>query len=130
MTAVGSVLQAERERQGRTLKEVSDKINIKEIYLSALETETFTDIPGDVFVKGFIRNYANYLGLDGAALVREYKQNSLPAAANPVVQEKVKKQPKGAKPVTRERRKQGLLPEITIIAGVILFLLLCLWLIF
>ena len=69
MPTVGEVLRTERERQGRTLKEISDALNIKRQYLAALEEDRYDDIPGVVFVKGFIRNYGNCLGMDGGALV-------------------------------------------------------------
>ena len=59
MPTVGEVLRTERERQGRTLKEISDALNIKRQYLAALEEDRYDDIPGVVFVKGFIRNYGN-----------------------------------------------------------------------
>lgn len=73
MPTVGEVLRMERERQGRTLKEISDALNIKRQYLAALEEDRYDDIPGVVFVKGFIRNYGNCLGMDGGALVDTYK---------------------------------------------------------
>ena len=73
MPTVGEVLRTERERQGRTLKEISDALNIKRQYLAALEEDRYDDIPGVVFVKGFIRNYGNCLGMDGGALVDTYK---------------------------------------------------------
>lgn len=128
MVSVGKILQSEREAQSRTLKEISDQLNIKEVYLSAVEKEEFNRIPGDVFVKGFIRNYANFLGLDGDALVKEYKSGVFSAEFKPSTRAIDKKQIK--RPHVMVREKQKLLQKLTIIAGVILFLLLCMWLIF
>ena len=85
MSSIGRVLQQEREQQGRTLKEVSDAVNIKEAYLDALEKENFDVIPGAVFVKGFIRTYAEYLGLDGAELVTAYKKDVVARKPKPEV---------------------------------------------
>jgi len=128
LTSVGKILQSEREAQGRTLKEVSDTLNIKEIYLSAVENEEFNRIPGDVFVKGFIRNYANFLGLDGDALVKEYKSGVFSVEYKPSTRAIDKKKVKRSHVIVRE--KQKLLQKFTIVAGIILFLLLCMWLIF
>lgn len=130
MSSVGEVLRLERERQGRTLKEVSDALHIKREYLSALEEEQYDDIPGAVFVKGFIRNYGNYLDLDGAVLVEEYKA----AAANirtprPEVRPAPSGRTRPRRRAAKRRRKSGRWPEITIVAGVILFLLLIIWMI-
>lgn len=125
MDAIGKILQEERQRQGKTLKEVSDILNIKEAYLAAIENCEYAVIPGEVFVKGFIRNYGNCLGLDGAALVQEYKQGLLP----PVSAKKVRPaKPAQTAPRDAWRKKEGKWPEITVIAGAVLFVLLCAWL--
>ena len=128
MPSVGEVLRLERERQGRTLKEVSDALNIRQEYLAALEAEKYDVIPGVVFVKGFIRNYGNYLELDGNVLVDEYKNFLAGSSPKPEVRtvapaRKVKIKHKSIK----KRNRNGRWPEITIIAGIILFLLLILW---
>ena len=72
MSSIGNILRTERETQGRTLTEVSKAVYIKTKYLSALEEENFAVIPGEVYVKGFIRAYASYLGMDGEELVAQY----------------------------------------------------------
>ena len=126
LSSIGTRLRQERERQGRTLKEVADATNIKEAYLAAVETERFDTIPGVVFVKGFIRTYANYLGLNGDALVEEYKESFVSRTPQPEVR------PVTGNPVRKERgkerRRQGKWQEITLVAGIILFLLLIIWL--
>ncbi len=127
MSSVGEVLRLERERQGRTLKEVSDALHIKREYLAALEEEQYDHIPGTVFVKGFIRNYGNYLQLDGAALVEEFKSSLADSRTpNPDVRPAaIKARPRRSG--KRRRKRNSRWPEITIVAGVILFLLLVVW---
>ncbi|WP_292018738.1 helix-turn-helix domain-containing protein [Megasphaera sp. UBA4382] len=129
MSSIGRVLQQEREQQGRTLKEVSDAVNIKEGYLDALEKEDFDVIPGAVFVKGFIRTYAEYLGLDGAGLVTAYKEEVLARKPRPEVRP-VAQSPERAEREKRqkERNRQSKWQGITILSGIILFLLLIIWL--
>lgn len=130
MSSLGEVLKQERERQQRTLKEVSDALNIKQSYLEALEKNEFDTIPGLVFVKGYTRNYGNYLGMNGAKLVQEYKETFEAKAPQPEVRlaaEPVKPQSNGSSRGGRRGTKQGKWPEITIIAGIIIFLLLIIW---
>jgi hypothetical protein len=56
------------------ITEVEDATKIRAKYLRALENEEWNLLPGSTFVKSFLREYAAYLGLDGRALVEEYKQ--------------------------------------------------------
>ena len=102
MSSIGRVLQQEREQQGRTLKEVSDAVNIKEAYLDALEKENFDVIPGAVVVKGFIRTYAEYLGLDGAELVTAYKKDVVARKPKPEVWQRTRNGQEG-----KNGRKNG-----------------------
>lgn len=128
MSSLGTILRKEREKQGRTLKEVSDALNIKTEYLEALEKDTYDDIPGVVFVKGFTRNYGNYLGLDGAALVQKYKGTFVATVPQPDVRPAaVQHVPQKKKKNGKKRNKQGKWPEITIIAGIVICLLLIIW---
>jgi cytoskeletal protein RodZ len=71
--SVGAALREARERQGISLEDVARKTNIRLNYLEAIEQERFDAVPGDVFVRGIIRQYGNFLGLDGMELVRQYR---------------------------------------------------------
>lgn len=127
-SSIGEVLRLAREQQGLTLQDVSDALNIKRDYLEALEKDEYDAIPGAVFVKGFIRNYGNFLELDGVALAREYKENVEERTPQPEVRTimPVKKK-KVRKESKKKKQRQGKWPEITIIAGIIIFLLLIIW---
>lgn len=126
MSSIGNILRTERETQGRTLTEVSKAVYIKTKYLSALEEENFAAIPGEVYVKGFIRAYASYLGMDGEELVAQYDGPSESILLQKETPTAVTEVGKGRR---RRRRKTVSWPEITIIIGVILFILLIVWLI-
>ena len=126
MSSIGNILRTERETQGRTLTEVSKAVYIKTKYLSALEEENFAVIPGEVYVKGFIRAYASYLGMDGEELVAQYDG---PSESILLQKETPTAVTEGGKGRRRRRRKAVSWPEITIIVGVILFILLIVWLI-
>lgn len=75
-TGVGALLYASRERLGEDLREIAGTLHIRFIYLQAIEESRFDDLPGAAYVIGFIRSYADYLGLDSAEVVRRYKEEA------------------------------------------------------
>ncbi len=72
MKEIGRRLKARREELGLTMDQVQAETKIRRRYLEALEAGKDEVIPGEVYVKGFLRFYANFLGLDGVGLVKEY----------------------------------------------------------
>lgn len=73
MLAIGEELRAAREKKGLSLDQVADETNIARRYLGALETEDFSIFPGDPYIIGFLRNYAEYLGLEARDFVGAFK---------------------------------------------------------
>ncbi len=69
---VGQYLRQEREKRKVTLDSVAKVTRITKENLEALENDEFQAIPAPVFVRGFLRNYATYLGLDPKELVARY----------------------------------------------------------
>jgi hypothetical protein len=69
---IGNSLREARERQGLGYPEIELATKIRAKYIRALEEEDFTSIPGDAYIRGFLRTYADYLGLDGDIYVDEY----------------------------------------------------------
>jgi cytoskeleton protein RodZ len=84
MTPIGEQLRATRERKGLTLDRVADETNISKRYLAALEEEDFTVFPGDPYVIGFLRNYAEYLGLPSDELANSYKNMRIQEQPMPI----------------------------------------------
>jgi cytoskeletal protein RodZ len=72
MFEIGSSLREARERQGLAFPQVEAATKIRGKYLRALEDEQFEQLPAETYVKGFLRTYADYLGLDGQLYVDEY----------------------------------------------------------
>ncbi len=72
MFEIGNSLREARERQGLGYPEIELATKIRAKYIRALEEEDFTSIPGDAYIRGFLRTYAEYLGLDGDVYVDEY----------------------------------------------------------
>ena len=72
MFEIGYSLRAARERQGIDLPEAELATKIRAKYIRALEEEDFDALPADTYARGFLRTYADYLGLDGEIYVDEY----------------------------------------------------------
>jgi cytoskeletal protein RodZ len=64
MGQFGELLKEARQNKGVSLEEIEEELRIRKKYLQALEEEDFSIMPPEVYVKGFLRNYAIYLGLD------------------------------------------------------------------
>ena len=71
MFEIGTSLRRVRERRGLELTDVERETRIRTRYLKALEDERFELIPGAAYAKGFLRTYADYLGLDADRFVDE-----------------------------------------------------------
>jgi hypothetical protein len=72
MFEIGNSLHEARIRQGLDLGTVEAATKIRAKYVKALEEEQFETLPAQTYVKGFLRTYADYLGLDGQLYVDEY----------------------------------------------------------
>jgi hypothetical protein len=72
MFEIGSSLREARTKRGLSPADVHRAIRIRERYLTALEEERWELLPGDAYGKGFLRTYADFLGLQGQLYVDEY----------------------------------------------------------
>jgi len=72
MDSFGEYLKRERELRGVTLEEIAKASNISKTYLNSLENDDFENLPAEVFIKGFIRCYAENTGMDGSEAVLAY----------------------------------------------------------
>jgi len=73
-TALGERLLAARERKGVDLYRAERDTKIRVRYLAALERGDYNELPGTVYTKGFLRNYALYLGLNPDDVLEQYRQ--------------------------------------------------------
>ena len=74
---VGSLLRATRTRLGEDLRDIADVLCIRYLYLEAIEDCRYGDLPGDTYVIGFIRSYAEHMGLDGEEVVRRFRAEQI-----------------------------------------------------
>ena len=71
----GSYLKHERELRGVPLEEISRITKIHIRFLEALEDNRFDELPGEVFIKGYIRSYANIIGSDADEMLNSYEES-------------------------------------------------------
>src|ERR1041384_4816030 len=64
-SGIGATLQAARERAGASVAAVAGTLRVQPAHLAAIEQGRFGELPGQVYVIGFVRSYAEYLGFDG-----------------------------------------------------------------
>ena len=82
--SVGTLLREARLAKGLSLAEAEQGTSIRGRYLEALEKDEYDKTPGEVFLKGMIRNYGNFLGLNGPELVQLYKAGAAGVAKEAV----------------------------------------------
>ena len=70
---IGPVLEKARKERGLTLDEAEHATKIRKRYLAGLEREDYGVLPDAVYARGFLKTYANYLGLDGEELAQELR---------------------------------------------------------
>jgi len=72
LATFGEELKREREIRGISLKEIADETKISKRFLEALERNDHKTLPAPVFTRGFVRQYARYLGLNSEDMVNRY----------------------------------------------------------
>lgn len=71
--SVAALLREARESSGLDLGEVAAQLRIRRVYLQAIEDGRFDELPGPVYAVGFVRAFAEQLGLDGEEMVKRFK---------------------------------------------------------
>jgi transcriptional regulator with XRE-family HTH domain len=86
MPALGERFRAARESRGLSLADVSEQIRIRSVYLAAIEEERWNAIGAPVYIRGFLRTYARFLGLDPEEVVTDFngeRQQEAPSEIPP-----------------------------------------------
>jgi Helix-turn-helix domain/RodZ C-terminal domain len=85
---IGASLREARETRGLSLDDVQKALRFRERYLTALEEERWEQLPGgDAYVKGFLRTYAEFLGLNGTLYIDEFNARIASQDEEPIVPE-------------------------------------------
>lgn len=72
MREIGAALAERRKVRGMTIEKVAQILKIRIPYLKAMEKGEWSELPGDVYARGFVKRYAQFLGLDGDKLLAPY----------------------------------------------------------
>lgn len=75
---IGRVLERTRKERGLSLEEAEKATKIRRRYLEGLEQDDYTVLPDAVYARGFLKTYANFLGLDGEELSQELRTRKKP----------------------------------------------------
>jgi cytoskeleton protein RodZ len=78
---IGNTLREARVRRNLTLQQVEEDIKIRVKYVQAMENEDWDVMPGVTYVKGFLRTYATYLGLDPEVIIGEFRSRGMAPSA-------------------------------------------------
>lgn len=76
MANVGEILRQARQEKGISLSQAEEDTKIRVKYLMALEEDNYAVIPGKAYVKGFLKIYSNYLGLNSEDIMMNFKSGS------------------------------------------------------
>jgi len=78
---IGNTLREARVRRNLTLQQVEEDIKIRVKYVQAMENEDWDVMPGVTYVKGFLRTYSTYLGLDPDVIIGEFRSRGMAPSA-------------------------------------------------
>jgi cytoskeleton protein RodZ len=81
--ALGERFRAAREARGLALSDVAEQIRIRSVYLAAIEEENWNAIGAPVYIRGFLRTYARFLGIDPEEAVAAFNRTQPVPAAPP-----------------------------------------------
>jgi transcriptional regulator with XRE-family HTH domain len=76
MESVGELLRREREAQGKSIEDVAKVTRMSAQTLAAIEEDRFNALPAPVYVKGHLRTYARFLGLDEEEIIQRYMRST------------------------------------------------------
>lgn len=86
MESIGQILKSAREHQGRSIAEAAEAIKAKQMIIQAIEANDFEELIAPVYARGFIKLYAEYLGLNPQPLLQIYRRQSEQPAATKTYQ--------------------------------------------
>jgi hypothetical protein len=122
MFEIGSSLREARLRQGLDFPEIEAGTKIRGKYLRALEDEQFAQLPAQTYVKGFLRTYAEYLGLDGELYVDEFNSRYVVGEDEPPIRAR-----RTARPHVRKRVQSNVLLAALVGIALVTALVIAAW---
>lgn len=126
-STIGARLKTARIDKGLTIDDLQQITKIQKRYLIAIEDEQFDKLPGDFYVRAFVKQYAETVDLDGNALLEEYRDQLPSMQTEKLVQNVDEVQPTRVasreQPTSPANRVRNYLPTIVVTAIVVVILL-------
>jgi cytoskeleton protein RodZ len=112
MDELGQILRQAREKKGLSIEQVYEKTRINVHYLEALESGEYGALPSRTHTRGFLRNYARFLGLDPDPLIERYTQSQ--AHQQQIVKENQKAEETQPAPIAPELNGQPFFDPVNV----------------
>ena len=127
MADIGDKLRSAREAKGLSIEDIEKATKIQGRYLTAIEQNDFDKLPGDFYVRAFIRQYAQIVGLDGKKLLSEYHEDIPKAEPDEFVEDSIDNKSEEVRKTTSSKKKiwQDYLPRIIVGLAIIVVVLVC-----
>ena len=125
MADIGEKLKSAREAKGLSIEDIEKATKIQSRYLTAIEKDEFDKLPGDFYVRAFIRQYAQVVGLDGKELLSDYHEDVPEADPDEYVENSIDNKSEEVRETTNNKKNlwKNYLPRIAIALGVIIVIL-------
>lgn len=125
MADIGDKLKSAREAKGLSIGDIEKATKIQSRYLTAIEKNEFDKLPGDFYVRAFIRQYAQVVGLDGKELLSDYHEDVPEADPDEYVENSIDNKSEEVRQTTDNKKNlwKNYLPRIAIALGVIIVIL-------
>lgn len=126
MADIGEKLSSARKAKGMSISDVERITKIQSRYLTAIEEDDYDKLPGDFYVRAFIRQYANVVGLDGKKLLESYHKDVPEAKPDEYVENSIDNKSEEVKKTTENKKGlwQAYLPKILGIIGALVVIML------
>lgn len=125
MKNIGEKLKSAREAKGLSIEDIEKATKIQSRYLKAIENNEFDKLPGDFYVRAFIRQYAQVVGLDGKELLSDYHEDVPESKPDEYVENSLDNKSEEVQETTDNKKNlwKNYLPRIAVGLGVIIVIL-------
>ncbi|WP_411955505.1 helix-turn-helix domain-containing protein [Alkalibacillus sp. S2W] len=110
---VGERLKEAREAKGLTIEQLAQETKIQKRYLSAIEEHDWSTLPGNFYIRAFVREYANAVGLNGEELLDEHA-NELPTVSEPTSQQYMTPSRSAGKSGKKNKQMFSMIPKLLV----------------
>lgn len=125
MADIGDKLRSARKAKGMSIEDIEKITKIQRRYLTAIENNEFDQLPGDFYVRAFIRQYADIVGLDGKELLEDFQSEVPEAKPEEYVENSIDNKSEEIRETTNNKKGlwKSYLPKVAVIVGILLVIL-------